>query len=207
MIYEALNIPVNMWNSYEEQMGRIEVSSGLKSRLSSSIVPVLREGDKNSYDKTSLVMCAIDPSGNVGASVEIRLQPCDAKIPFSNPELDRLERAIGNKVGAVKREPEVDMMLGPTAGAAGEEEIRPYLCNLFTTKSYRSKGLGRTLTRLSSFISMDVWGYDELYLHCDYNNENAVKLYGGEGWRDVGRRWKPGWEGLASGIGYFVKKK
>jgi ribosomal protein S18 acetylase RimI-like enzyme len=44
-----------------------------------------------------------------------------------------------------------------------------------------------------------------LYLHVDLENEAALKLYQNEGYKDVGKRWKPFWAGRAAEIGYFVK--
>ena len=52
-------------------------------------------------------------------------------------------------------------------------------------------------------IAASKWGYSRMYLHVQ--NEAALSLYKGEGYKDVGLRWKPFWAGKASDIGYFVK--
>ncbi|GMI47616.1 hypothetical protein TrCOL_g8381 [Triparma columacea] len=176
-------------------MGRLEVTSGLQSRLSTtvSLHPEGKEGED--WDKTSVVACVYTGEGEVTASCEVRLQPTDGKIPFTSPLLDRIERNVGGAVGAVK------------GGGGGGSDVKPYICNLFTKPGYRSGGLGRTLVRLQWFLATEVWGYDECYLHVDKENDVARKLYEQEGWREVDTKWMPGWEGKASGIGYYGRVK
>lgn len=55
--------------------------------------------------------------------------------------------------------------------------MRPYLCNLAIAESYRRRGLGRRLVDLCEKISKDTWGYSEIYLHADGEDEAAATLY------------------------------
>jgi ribosomal protein S18 acetylase RimI-like enzyme len=127
---------------------------------------------------------------DVIASVELRLQPSDAKIPFSLPWIDQLERRLASLIG-----------LGKKNG----RDLQPYLSNLCVDDSQRGKGIGRALVRCVENIAHSSWGYSRMYLHVDTDNKAAMELYKNEGYRDVGRRWIPFWAGKAADIGYFVK--
>jgi len=146
------------------------------------------------------------------ASIELRLQPCDAKIPFSIPWLDRVERKLGTLVG-----------LGSDSDAAGSggnssnnsnnsnknthrrDNLQPYLSNLCVDERFRGRKIGRGLVRCVENIAASNWGYNRMYLHVDEDNAAALNLYKSEGYRDVGHRWNPFWSGGASEIGYYVK--
>lgn len=117
-------------------------------------------------------------------------QPCDAKIPFSLPWLDKVERRLASIIG-----------LGDGSG----RDLQPYLSNLCVDDNYRGKGIGRALVRCVENIAHHTWGYNRMYLHVDEDNLPALSLYQSEGYRDVGHRWNPFWAGSASGIGYYVK--
>lgn len=127
---------------------------------------------------------------DVIGSVELRLQPSDAKIPFTLPWLDRIERRLGSLVGI---------------GKDGARDLQPYLSNLCVDDKFRGKGIGRALVRCVEDIAHNHWGYARMYLHVDADNKAAYELYKSEGYRDVGLRWKPFWAGKAADIGYFVK--
>ncbi|EJK46841.1 hypothetical protein THAOC_34472 [Thalassiosira oceanica] len=73
------------------------------------------------------------------ASIELRLQPTDAKIPFSQPWLDKLERRLARVLPFTMKED-----CNPSKGVA---PLRPYLCNLCVSPSLRSLGVGRALCR------------------------------------------------------------
>lgn len=128
---------------------------------------------------------------DVVASIELRLQPCDAKIPFSIPWLDRVERRLGALIG-----------LGDGIG----RDLQPYLSNLCVDERYRGRQIGRSLVRCVENIARTNWGYSRIYLHVDEDNQAALKLYQSEGYRDVGHRWNPFWSGNAARIGYYVKR-
>ena len=147
------------------------------------------------------------------ASVEVRLQPTDAKIPFSQPWLDKIERRLArffpfdDSVSVT-----TNTMTAPTAiktevtNKSKSAPLRPYLCNLCVSPSLRSLGIGRALCRIVEAISHKKWQYSHLYLHVDPDNNAAVSLYEKEGFVDVGRRWNAGWNGGANKIGYYVKR-
>ncbi len=118
------------------------------------------------------------------------MQPCDAKIPFSLPWLDRIERQLASAVGVPRHE---------------ARDLQPYLSNLCVDESHRGKGLGKSLVRCVEEIAQTSWGYHRMYLHVDLENVAAVNLYKSERYRDVGLRWKPFWAGKAADIAYFVK--
>jgi len=126
------------------------------------------------------------------ATVELRLQPTDAKIPFSQPWLDDIERNTAN-------------ILGVNAATIGKD-LQPYLSNLCVAESDRGKKIGTAMIRCTECIAKNVWGYNKLYLHVDLENKAAVNLYKSEGYRDVGYRWRPFWAGKAAAIGYFFKE-
>ena len=128
---------------------------------------------------------------DVIASVELCLQPCDAKIPFSFPWIDRIERRLASAMGLNRNQ---------------TRDLQPYLSSLCVDESYRGKGFGRALVRCVERIASTSWGYSRLYLHVDADNKAAMELYKSEGYRDVGRRWNPFWAGKSADIGYFVKK-
>jgi len=120
-------------------------------------------------------------------------QPCDAKIPFSIPWWDNLERKIAAWLGFPKEGPSV-------------KHLQPYLSSLCVDERYRGQQIGRAMVRCLEDITVTKWGYKKLYLHVDGNNGPAWNLYRGEGYKDVGRRWNPFWAGEAADIGYFYKK-
>lgn len=117
-------------------------------------------------------------------------QPCDAKIPFSLPWLDKVERRLASVIGL---------------GDASPKDLQPYLSNLCVDEEYRGRGIGKALVRVVESIAKSTWGFNRMYLHVDEDNEAALSLYQREGYRDVGHRWNPFWAGNASRIGYYVK--
>jgi len=128
---------------------------------------------------------------DVIASVELRLEPCDAKIPFTLPWVDRIERFLGSLVG-----------LGKNDG----RDLQPYLSSLLVDEKFQGKGVGRALVRVVEDVAFSFWGYSKMYLHVDADNKAAFGLYKSEGYRDVGLRWTPFWAGKAKDIGYYYKR-
>mmetsp|Transcript_18435 Transcript_18435/g.38405 ORF Transcript_18435/g.38405 Transcript_18435/m.38405 type:complete len:492 (-) Transcript_18435:18-1493(-) len=156
----------------------------------------------------------------VVATIELRLQPTDAKIPFSQPWLDKWERRLARLLLFVGTEPQQPVIAitdkTALAGATSFEEVkktrknekpplRPYLCNLCVSPSLRSQGIGRALVRIAEAIAREKWGHSHIYLHVDPENVAARTLYEREGYIDVGMRWNVFWAGGASDIGYYVK--
>ena len=92
-------------------------------------------------------------------------QPSDAKIPFSLPWLDRVERKLASKVG-----------IGIDNG-----DLQPYLSNLCVDESFRGKKIGRALVRCVENIAETAWGMSRMYLHVDEENIAALSLYCSEG--------------------------
>lgn len=204
---------IGLWNAYTDTLAYTEVLSGLRSRVKDRLAkpclgkPAISRKEDNQLSNvfetvsgSSLILvvardksadsnplyCKLDPI----ASVELRLQPTDAKIPFSQPWLDKFERKIAalfDKKLIVK------------------DDIQPYLSNLCVAEGVRGKKIGKSLVRCVERIAHDIWGYNKVYLHVDLKNEAALKLYIGEGYTDVGSRWNPFWAGKAADIGYFVK--
>lgn len=212
---------VSMYNSYASAVGYIEVLSGLRRRMSSTVVdgdinmalspPVLSDGsidrsikthDRSTLEEIAaqssliLVLATTTPTGlKAAASVELRLQPTDAKIPFSQPWLDNTERKI--------------VRLFPFTSRNNDSKnppLRPYLCNLCVSENCRAMGIGRALCRIVESIASQHWGYNHLYLHVDPDNVAARTLYEKEGYKDVGKRWNVMWAGGSDRIGYYVKR-
>ena len=144
-----------------------------------------------------------DQSLNIIASVEIRLQPTDAKIPLTQPWLDKIERQL-------------DTLL---SSSTNNNTIQPYLSNLCVHESFRGQKIGQGLCRLVESIIRDIWtNYNTIYLHVDYDNVAALKLYQREGYLDVNQKWTNPLEIIYGSstngdgsneddkdIGYFVK--
>jgi ribosomal protein S18 acetylase RimI-like enzyme len=153
----------------------------------------------------------------VVASVELRLQPTDAKIPFSQPWLDNLERRMVRSLPFLNRKSMTNVTGdefmasdGHTAkvetGKSNSPPLRPYLCNLCVAPNQRKLGIGLALCRIVEAIAQEKWSYCHIYLHVDPTNDAARKLYEREGYVDVGRRWNAIWAGGASEISYYVKR-
>uniref|UniRef100_A0A7S4AXY7 N-acetyltransferase domain-containing protein n=1 Tax=Pseudo-nitzschia australis TaxID=44445 RepID=A0A7S4AXY7_9STRA len=213
-----LNPAAEFLNGYSGLVAFAEVFSGTKQRLADrfrehpSLVdisaPALkglsREERIRKVERESLVLVLARATNDTGdknsksieviASIELRLQPCDAKIPFSIPWLDRVERRIGSLVG-----------LGNIDDVAGSNDLQPYLSNLCVDEKFRGQKIGRGLVRCIENVAKNSWGYNRIYLHVDEDNIAALNLYKSEGYRDVGHRWNPFWSGGASEIGYYVK--
>jgi ribosomal protein S18 acetylase RimI-like enzyme len=200
---------VGLWNAYTDIFAYTEVLAGLrcrmKDRLKASISPpnVTMAEDKAQGNQitggSSLVLAIARPKVSESfihiepiATVELRLQPTDAKIPFSQPWLDGMERKAAKFFGMNY--------------TVADGNYQPYLSNLCVAKCARGKKIGTALVRCVECIAKNAWGYHKLYLHVDMENTAAVNLYKAEGYHDVGFRWKPFWAGKAAEIAYFVKQ-
>jgi len=175
--------------------------------------------------RSSLILTLARPSSENGeddgdddmetvASVELRLQPTDAKIPFSQPWLDVIERRLVNLLPFVNEDNNEstkssdDQSTDTTSKNSHQSRppLRPYLSNLCVSSSLRSLGIGRALCRIVEAIARDKWGYSHIYLHVDPTNDAARNLYVTEGYVDVGKRWNVLWAGGANEISYYVKR-
>lgn len=134
-----------------------------------------------------------DQKIDVIATVELRLQPTDAKIPFSQPWFDKLERRL-------------EQIFSKNNQQKQPITLKPYLSNLCVDEKARGRQIGKALCRVVECIARDSWNYNHVYLHVDLENVAALNLYRSEGYNDVGIRWNPFWAGKASEIGYYVKK-
>ncbi|KAG7366560.1 acetyltransferase GNAT domain containing protein [Nitzschia inconspicua] len=204
-----LNPAAEFLNGYSNLVAFAEVYSGTRQRIldriqhNNNILPPSLDGlspqEKiTKAERDSLILILSRPNADASnqeldiiATIELRLQPCDAKIPFSIPWLDRVERRMGTMIG-----------LGADRGAS---DLQPYLSNLCVSDKYRGQKIGRALVRCVENITRTCWKYNRIYLHVDEDNIAALKLYQSEGYRDVGHRWNPFWSGRAADIGYFVK--
>lgn len=207
---------IELVNGYSGIVAFAEVLAGLRSRLRfrfsqnrngyamdmkpPNLEGLSRDEQMTMAASTSIILAVTkkkasnnekDWRSDVIASVELRLQPCDAKIPFTLPWLDMMERKMASLIGLNNNEV--------------QRNLQPYLSNLCVDESYRGQGLGRALVRCVEDISCSAWGYSRLYLHVDVDNVPALELYQSEGYSDVGRRWNPFWVGRAADIGYYVK--
>ncbi|GMI29671.1 hypothetical protein TeGR_g7171, partial [Tetraparma gracilis] len=187
-----LAAPANLWGAYSDSVARGEVGWGLAGRLAPPGAPPPAAGPPaGDWDRTSLLICARG-AGSLAGSVELRLQPPDAKIPFSFPLLDSLERSLSSFAFPAPPPP----------------PPQPYLCNLFVLPARRGEGVARHLVRAALAVAEHAWGgFDAVYLHVDPKNKPAVGLYEGEGFGRVEEvEWRPGWEGGAGDIAYYVKR-
>ena len=130
------------------------------------------------------------------ASVELRLEVADAKIPFTLPWLDKVERRLGRLVG----------MGGRSSTSSSGTLLQPYLSTLCVDPQFRGQRIGQALVQCVEGLAQHYWGYQRVYLHVDIDNAAAYQLYQKQGYRDVGKRWNPFWAGQAANIGYYVKK-
>ncbi|KAL7526033.1 hypothetical protein ACHAWF_001604 [Thalassiosira exigua] len=139
--------------------------------------------------RSSLILALARPAGPDGeleavASVELRLQPPDAKIPFSQPWLDVLERCLMRLLPFARGKKSQN----DVASKERDENtplLRPYLCNLCVSPALRSLGIGRALRRIVESMSSERWGYDRIYLHVDPSNDAARRLCETEGCKDT----------------------
>lgn len=161
----------------------------------SSLILVLAQLPDATSDSSS------DTNFDCVATVELRLQPTDGKIPFSQPWLDKMERKIAK---FLKLDP--SSSLSSLSSAVDHKLLQPYLSNLCVSKEARGRRIGKALVRCVESIATTTWGYQKLYLHVDLENTAALNLYKGEGFQDVGFRWNPFWSGKSAEIGYFVKE-
>jgi len=197
---------VGLLNSYSGLVAYAEVFTGLRYRTkvrSDDIQAPKLMGDLEvqvkQAEQSSLILVVAKPKigsewqVDIVASIELRLQLTDAKIPFTLPWLDRVERKLASLVNKDSVSP--------------SKNLRPYLSNLCVEESHRRNNLGRSLVRCVEDVAKTVWGYDQMYLHVDIENSPALNLYKQEGYQAVkGRRWQPFWAGKAAEIGYFVKR-
>lgn len=200
---------VELLNGYSGVVAFAEVLAGLRSRIRLRLAeqlgiqaPLLgnlgREDQIAKAAGTALVLVLAKQKEETDTnwrieiigSVELRLQPCDAKIPFTLPWLDQIERRLASLLGHTKK----------------NELQQPYLSNLCVAEEYRGQKIGLVLVQCVEEIALNVWGYPRIYLHVDVDNTPAYNLYTTAGYKDVGRRWNPFWAGSAADIGYFVKQ-
>ena len=204
-----LNPVLQLWDEYSVAVGEREVSEGLQDRLWRgqgafglySDCPFVGMKDDNDveWERSSVIFAVLDSSmpndQDLVSAVELRLQPTDAKVPFSFPLLDFAERKIASLIGRRK---------GDRNSDTSDEQIQPYLSNLWVAPSHRRLGLGRRLCEVAVEVAGTIWqDFDGLFLHVDPKNEEAVSLYESCGWKKMEKRWTPGWEGGASRIDYY----
>jgi hypothetical protein len=196
-VRDVLSPPTHIHNN--EDNDRLSRTTMMENASGSSIFLILGRPrsattNNNNNNGSSSSNSPID----VIASVELRLQPTDGKIPFSQPWLDKMERNMMNMLDNGNDEES-------ESNTNNSKDLQPYLSNLCVASEARGKGIGKALVRCVQDISKTKWGFSKLYLHVDLDNEAAFQLYKKEGFRDVGLRWAPFWAGNASKIGYFVK--
>ena len=210
---QALISPgVGALNAYSGLVAYTEVLSGLRQRMMNNIGEGVKMEDllspprvmnindaeaENVAAKSSVILALSREKGgsNDGidtiATVELRLQPTDAKIPISEPWFDKIERSIAKALS---------MDVQPK-----DMHLQPYLSNLCVDESVRGRQIGKAMCRCVEMIAKDTWGYEKIYLHVDLENVAALNLYKSEGYEDVGSRWNPFWAGQAAEIGYYYK--
>lgn len=208
-----INPGVSAFNAYSNLVAFTDVLSGLRQRMKHRIgnsndgnkdhllnaPPVKSVNDVDAKDvaaKSSVILALAreKPDGNdieAIATVELRLQPTDCKIPFSQPWFDQVERSLATML---------NMNVEPK-----DLNLQPYLSNLCVDESARGRQIGKAMVRCVEKIAKDAWGYEKIYLHVDLENVAALNLYKTEGYEDVGARWNPFWAGEAADIGYYVK--
>ena len=128
---------LSLWNAYTNGYAELDVFAGFKSRVGQERLNSPYTGldsDKSGMhvEANSSLLISVLKGRNVPvAMVELRLQECDGKIPFTQPAIDRLERFVA----ATLRKKE-------------EFPVRPYLSNLCVAEAYRRKGLGLVLCQV-----------------------------------------------------------
>lgn len=203
---------VGAFNAYSGLVAYTEVLSGLRQRMRNKIgegvemedllagPPVMNINDTEAEGvaaKSSVILAlgrrkeGSSTEIEAIATVELRLQPTDAKIPFSEPWFDKIERSVAKALG-------IDVQ-------PKDMHLQPYLSNLCVDESVRGRQIGKAMCRCVEKIAKDAWGYDKIYLHVDLENVAALNLYKSEGYEDVGSRWNPFWAGQAVEIGYYYK--
>jgi len=198
----VLSPVVNFLTWYSDAVGWFEIFTGIQERSSSRMEPNVELQRRSNLiqcmadnvDSGSIILALGNEKGGIVASVEVRMQPSDGKIPFSQPGLDDMER----KIAALT-------LNNALPCHVIDETPQPYLSNLCVSEKLRGNGVGKALVRCVESIATRDWGYDKLYLHVDPKNDHAFKLYEKEGFIDTGVRWTPFWVGGAASIAYLVK--
>lgn len=211
---------VELANSYSGIIAYAEVLAGIRSRLESRChISSREEGVSLNIDiprleglspteqvdlaaKSSIILALAkripdsDWRIDVVASVELRMERNDAKIPFSLPWLDKMERKLASFIKKTRE----------SGSSDGSSSFRPYLSNLCVAEEFQGRGIGRALVRVVEDIVKTKWEMEDIYLHVDEDNKAALSLYISEGYRDSNRRWKTPWTGKASDIGHYVHR-
>ena len=168
---------VELVNGYSGLIAFAEVLAGLRQRLeyrlqstmdvTAPAISGLSRNEKievSSKSSVVLVLAKIkegtESDVDVIASVELRLDLCDAKIPFTLPWLDGIERQLASQVG-----------LAPSNSAG---DLMPYLSSLCVDEKFRGKKIGRALVhciediagKLSVGGRTDDWFFELGVSHC-----------------------------------------
>jgi ribosomal protein S18 acetylase RimI-like enzyme len=122
--------------THQEKITKVEKNSLI-------LILVRKESSPNDAQQQQPPQQPQQQQPDIIASIELRLQPCDAKIPFSIPWLDRVERRLGSVIGLGMDEQEREA--GGTSNNL--ETMQPYLSNLCVEERYRGKKIGRALVR------------------------------------------------------------
>ena len=156
---------VSAWNAYAAAVAYVEVLNGLRQRIMIPattitnipnrtgrilISPNVSSSTAISDDivTTSSIILAlgrIDPNhslmdmDDIVATVELRLQPTDAKIPFSQPWIDLLERNIANCIDI-------------STTSARDISLQPYLSNLFVSPQARRRNIGKAMVCVTYIV-------------------------------------------------------
>lgn len=195
-------------NGYSALAAYAEVLTGLRQRLHTRLSHLSIDAPSMSgleskeqireASRSSLVFVVAQTKKDSGydilASVELRLELTDGKIPFSLPWLDRAERRFASWFGWFDNK------------HSSSIDLQPYLSSLCVDEAFRKRGLGRALVHCCEDVARICWGRDRMYLHVDPDNTAAVQLYESEDYQQVyGVRWNPFWAGPAAEIRYYVK--
>lgn len=153
---------VALVNATIAQSIRVSVAAAIVRRIgderlvATSSAAYLRLPSAQDATSTSIALGVADSSGRLVGFVELTLLPRDGRMPTDN-DLDAnafLRRA-----------------------RLSSSDVGPYLCNLAVANSMRKRGIGSALMKVCEQIAHEVWAYDRIHLHVNWEDEGTMRLY------------------------------
>jgi len=107
---------------------------------------------------------------------------CPPEATYLQHAMITVEHArLGHIVGFC----EVGMILPPSGSDANNVKVYPTIANLVTAKSYRRRGIGKTLLESVKKYVRIHWNADQIALYVKKSNDEAKSLYAKQGYEEL----------------------